>query len=194
MECLEKLTRIEEALLPRFDDGLKSINGGIARHLLVLHRHIVAQALKELWQELQPEGEVMIFLSPSQARMQTEHHPLLLDRLVEQGKRRKKVRLGQLASWKPLDAPPYAHGIAATGETDILLKHDMLRRAEPGDRGTLPGIPYQWVSYTFSNGWTGLSVYFYDTDSNESLALAAIPQGRQDEWLAFLKLLDEAHD
>ena len=194
MESVEKLAPLGHELLPSFEDGLKSVNGGVARHMLVLRREVTAQALKGLWQELNLEGELLIFASPSQGRMQTEHHPMLLDQLVEEGKRRKKLRSGQLASWKRLDAPSYALGIAAAGEVDVLLKPDMLRRAEVGDRGTLPASPYSWMSYTFSSGWAGLSVYFYDTDSSDPMVLAAIPKGHQDEWLAFLKLLDNLHD
>ncbi len=64
----------------------------------------------------------------------------------------------------------------------------MLKRAI---QHTLPSAPYSWVCYTFSSGWQALSVFFYDSDSSDTLALAAIPNGRQDEWLAFLKWLDD---
>src|SRR6266702_2708900 len=125
--------------------------------------------------------------------MHIEHHPLLLDQLVASGKRRKKSRIGELASWQQLDVPAYAYGMAS-GDTDMLLKPDMLRRAEIGDRGTIPSTSYNWLTYTFSSGWTGLSVYLYYSEDSDSVELAAIPQGCQDEWLAFLKLLDDLHD
>jgi hypothetical protein len=51
-----------------------------------------------------------------------------------------------------------------------------------------------WICYTFNDDWHALSVYFYDSDNNDSLALTVIPNGRQDEWLAFLKLLDDLYD
>jgi len=171
-----------------------SVNGGVARHMPALRREVAAQALKELWGELQLAGEPLIFASPMQGRMQSEHHPMLLDSLVARGKQRKKPLLGQLKSWERLEAPPYAQGIAATAEVGTLLKPDMLRNAEVGDKHTVPAAPYSWVCYGFSAGWKALSVYFYDTDNNDALVLAAIPNGRQDEWLAFLKLLDELHD
>src|SRR5205823_9920807 len=97
-------------------------------------REIAVQALKELWQELKFEGDPLIFVSPMQKRIQLEHHPMLLDQLVANGKQRKKVLSGQLKSWEFLDAPAYAQGIAASGEVGLLLKVDMLRQAEIGDR------------------------------------------------------------
>src|SRR5439155_121191 len=121
MESLEKLNQ----LLPTFDSELKSANEGIVRYLPVTHSEVVAQALKELWRELELDGEPLIFTSPSHSRMQSEHHSMLLDQLVAQGKQRKKPRFGQLASWKQLDPPAYAHGISVTGEVDYLLKADL---------------------------------------------------------------------
>jgi AAA+ superfamily predicted ATPase len=195
MESIEKLTVRGNKLLSPLDDALNLANdGGIARHLLALRREVVAYALKKLWQEMELEGAALIFASPNQRRMQAEHHPLLLDQLVANGKRRKKIPSGQLVSWQLLDAPSYAHGIAATDDVDMLLKPDMLRRAEVGDRGAIPAIPYSWLCYTFGGGWKALSVYFYDTDSSDPMAVAAVPHGRQDEWLAFLKALDDLHD
>jgi SpoVK/Ycf46/Vps4 family AAA+-type ATPase len=47
--------------------------------------------------------------------------------------------------------------------------------------------------YIFEEGWKALSVYFYDTEGNDSTTLAVIPMGRQDDWLAFLKHLDDLH-
>lgn len=117
---------------------LKSFDGQIVRLVPVLRREIVAQALKDLWQELGLPGEPLIFASPSQGRMQTEHHALLLDQLVVKEKQQKQSPLRQLASWKRLDAPASAHGIAANGEVVALLKSDMLLYAEVGDRGTVP--------------------------------------------------------
>ncbi len=162
--------------------------------MTTLRREVAAQALKELWQELKLEREPLIFASPVQRRVQLEHHPLLLDQLVANGKQRKKLVFGQLKSWERLGAPEYAQGIAATGEVSMLLKADMLRQADIGERGTIPAAPYGWVCYTFKNDWKALSVYFYDSDNSDSLTLTAIPNGHQDEWLAFLKQLNDLHD
>ncbi len=157
-------------------------------------REIAAQALKDLWQELKLEGDPLIFVSPMQRRTQLEHHPLLLDQLVANGKQRKKTFFGQLESWELLRTPEYAQGIAAAGEVGMLLKADMLRQADIGNLGAIPAAPYSWIQYAFKGGWKALSVYYYDYDNNETLTLSAIPNGRQDEWLAFLKLIDELHD
>ncbi len=175
------------------DKQLNSFNDQTVRFVPILRREIVAQALKDLWQQQGLAGEPLIFPYPSQGRMQTEHHPQLLDQLVAKGKHRKRLPLGQLASWKRLAAPSSACGIASAGESVALLKSNLVHYAEIGDRGTLPAASYDWLSYTFSSGWTGLSVYYYDSDS-EKVAMAAIPPGFQDEWLEFLKLLDSQHE
>jgi hypothetical protein len=194
MESIEKRTPVEQEVPPPDHHNANSVNGSVARHMPTLRREVAAQALKELWQERGFAGDPLIFSSPMQGRMQAEHHPLLLDQLVSRGQQRKRPVLGQLKSWERLAAPSYAQGIAATGEVSVLLKADLIRTAEAGDRQTQPSAPYSWVCYTFSNNWQALSVFFYDSDSSDTLALAAIPNGRQDEWLAFLKLLDDLHD
>jgi AAA+ superfamily predicted ATPase len=157
-------------------------------------RELAVQALKVLWQDLKFEGRPLIFVSPMHRRTQLEHHPLLLDQLVASGKQRKKSFPGQLESWELLSPPESAQGIAMVGEVGMLLKADMLVPADIGDQGAIPAAPYSWLCYTFKNGWRALSVYYYDYDNNDTLTLAAIPNDRQDEWLAFLKLVDELHD
>jgi len=157
-------------------------------------REIAVQALKELWQELKFEGNPLIFVSPMQKKIQLEHHPGLLDQLVANGKQRKKVLSGQLKNWELLDTPAYAQGLAASREIGLLLKVDMLQQAEIGDRNAIAAAPCSWICYTFKSGWKALSVYFYDYENNEAHTLSAIPNGCQDEWLAFLKLIDELHD
>ena len=194
MENLEQLQPTEQESSQALDPEPNSVNGGVARHMPTQRREVAAQALKDLWQELKLEGEPLIFSSPMQRKVQLEHHPLLLDKLVANGSQRKKPLFGQLKSWELLSAPAYAHGIAATGEVSVLLKADMQRRADIGERGTIPAAPYSWMCYTFYDGWKALSVFFYDSDNSDSLTLSAIPNGRQDEWLAFLKLLDEIYE
>jgi hypothetical protein len=156
-------------------------------------REIAVQALKELWQELQFEGNPLIFMSPMQKRIQLEHHPVLLDQLVANGKQQKKANSGQLKSWEFIDAPAYAQGIAGSGEVGFLLKVDMLSQTEIGDRNAIPAAPCSWICYTFKSGWKALSVYFYDYEGNEAYTISAIPNGCQDEWLAFLNLIHELH-
>ena len=160
-------------------------------------REIAAQAIKELWQELHITEEApLIFASPVQRRVQLEHHPLLLNRITSNGKSRKNKKTGSepLQAWEALDAPAYAQGVAAVGEINTLLRADMFRSADIGEQGAIPSAPYGWICYTFASGWKALSVYYYDSDNNEAHTLNAIPAGRQDEWLAFLKLLDETHE
>ena len=194
MEATEKLNHNTQEDTSLTNHASNSVNGGVARHMPALRREVAAQALKELWQEKQFAGSPLIFASPMQGRMQAEHHPLLLDQLIARNRSRKKAVAGQLQGWEFLEAPSYAQGIAATGEVSMLLKADLYSNAEAGDTRTVPSAPYSWVWYTFSAGWPALSVFFYDSDSSDTLALAAIPSGRQDEWLAFLKLLEDLHN
>src|SRR5579863_4634209 len=96
--------------------SLKSFDDQTVRFVPILRREIVAQALKDLWQAQGLAGEPLIFPYSSQGRMQTEHHPQLLDQLVAKAKQRKRLTLGQLASWQRLDAPASAYGISAASE------------------------------------------------------------------------------
>ncbi len=193
MDGLEKLRSIDRELLTPVNGDLTASLRPLTRHMRVLRNEVVASALKELWQELEFDGEPLIFDSPSHGRMYTEHHPTLLDQLVANGRRRKRSVPGQLANWRRHDAPQDAHGIALVPAGAYLMMPDMQRHAEAGNRGAVPGAPYGWLSYTFTAGWSALSVYFYDDNENDSgpMVIAAIPYGRQDEWLAFLELLDE---
>ena len=156
-------------------------------------REIAVQALKELWQELKFEGNPLIFISPMQKRIQLEHHPMLLDQLIANGKQKKKGPSGHLKSWEMLDAPAYAQGIAAVGEVGMILKSDLLQQAEIHDQNTVPAAPVSWICFTFKGGWKALSVYFYDYEASEAHTISAIPNGCQDEWLAFLNSIDQLH-
>src|ERR1700736_3632321 len=61
----------------------KSVNEGEPRYMPTQRREVAALALKELWQELKLDNDMpLIFASPLQRRVQLEHHPLLLRRLV----------------------------------------------------------------------------------------------------------------
>src|SRR5438270_7151895 len=194
MESLDQLKPIEQDLpSPTTDadeqkdaDAAKSGNEGMVRSMPTHKREIAAQALKALWLEFQLEGEPLIFPSPVQGRMQIEHHPMLLNQLLDMDRQLEEPRPGQLKNWRSLPPPEYAPGIASIGEVNTLFKADLVQPAEVGDSGTVPAAPYSWMCYIFEDGWKALSVYFYDTDVNDSATLAAIPMGRQDECMAFL--------
>ncbi|WP_052888288.1 ATP-binding protein [Thermogemmatispora carboxidivorans] len=174
-------------------------NGHLARPLLNWHhqlqmRELASLGLEELWRQLGLSGPLLIIsspLSPPSLHLHYEHHPLLLDRLVAAGQRRKRPRFGQLSGWRPLEAPAFAWGLTASADADYLLKPDLVRRAMPGDRGAQPGPLYGWKLYQFASGWSALSVYYALEDGREDVALVALPVGCQDEWLAFLSLLVE---
>jgi AAA+ superfamily predicted ATPase len=194
MERLEHLNPLEHDLLTPFDGNHTPSAHSIILHMQVQHNDVIAHALKELWQELELEGQPLIFTMPAHIWSHPEHHPWLLDQLVARGQRRKRARFGQLASWEPLAVPSTAHGIAAVNMSGSLLKSDMLGIARISDRGTIPLAPYGWLRYSFASGWTALSVHFYETSDGEQngpRVITALPSGRQDEWLAFLELVDE---
>ena len=201
MESLDQLKPVEQELPapstgadePKDTEEPKTGNEGMLRSMPTHKRELAAQALKALWLELQLEGEPLIFPSPVEGRMQIEHHPMLLNQLLDVDKQLEEPRPGQLKNWRSLPPPNYAPGIASIGEVNILLKADLVQPAEVGDSGTVPAAPYSWVYYIFEGDWKALSVYFYDTDSNDSATLAIIPMGRQDDWLAFLKHLVDLH-
>src|SRR5258708_19568979 len=82
MESLDKLTTLKRELHSSFASALESSNEDITRYMSVSHGEVAAQALKELWQELEPGKEPLIFMSPGNGRMQSEHHPVLLANLL----------------------------------------------------------------------------------------------------------------
>jgi hypothetical protein len=61
------------------------------------------------------------------------------------------------------------------------------------DRKTVPGALSGWFRYDFTSGWSALSVMFAPDDDGDARTLIAIPDGCQDEWLAFLRSLGELH-
>jgi len=191
---MEKYRSVDGKSSTSFKNELIPFSHELMPTMQVQRLELVARALRTLWRDLQLDGEPIIFISPAHG-MYTEHHPVLLDQFVESGKRHKRRQTGQLASWQRLDSPPYAYGVAATAQSGPLLKDDMLRYAEPGDRHTVPSAPAGWLRYSFASGWTALSVYFdFDLgDDDRTERLVALPAGRQDEWLTFLAALDKLH-
>lgn len=188
MESVEKLRPKEHELLTSFNGKHTGPSESITRNMQMTHREVVARGLLELWHELNLDAEPLIFNECIREQMDIEH-PILLDQLIASGGKRKRTRCGQLIHWRYLNVPQSAHGVSIVHETVYLLKADMLRVAELGDRGTIPSSSYGWFCYTFASGWTALSVHFYDPERGEATTMVAFPAGRQDEWLAFLELL-----
>lgn len=196
MDGLERLHSIGRDLFAPLQNDLILSPSEMVRHVRVYRKDIVASALKVLWHELELDGEPLIFDSPGHGSVYSEHHPMLLDQLVARGKGRKRARFGQLASWRRLEAPLDAHGIAQVQASGFLLKPDMMHNADINARKTQPGAPFGWISYTFASGWSGLSAHFFDDtdDDRGPMVMTVVPHGRQDEWLAFVELLDELRD
>ncbi|MBA2396022.1 MAG: AAA family ATPase [Ktedonobacteraceae bacterium] len=196
MESLERIHSINHEMRTAPHERLHANAAEIIQHVHVFRQEIVVAALYRLWHELELDGEALLVDSLSRGRIANEHHPLMLDKLVAGGKRRKHSPLGQLVNWRFIEPPPEAATIAANRTGVPLLQRDLLHHAKAGQRDTVPGIPNGWICYTFASGWSAMSVRFCDDrDTEEGVVevIAAIPSGRQDEWLAFLELIDELH-
>src|SRR5436305_11660434 len=66
-----------------------------------------------------------------------------------------------------------------------MYQSSMLLPASLYDKKTVPG-PYLsgWFAFSF-NGWEALSVILEASDEDDAMSLVMIPQGREDDWLAF---------
>ncbi len=191
MERLDKVQAINHEGLTPYNGGAQAAYPEITLQMRVLRREVAAQALKDLWHERGCAGEPLLFHSLSQGRMSVEHHPMLLDLLLQTSDTSSTNDV-RLISWLRLEAPAYAYKIAIASAT-ILMKADLLRPASIDDRHTVPSVQCGWLSYTFAAGWSALSVNFDDGDDTEQgsvVTLVALPPDRQDEWLIFLKALD----
>lgn len=164
----------------------------VSLQLRIFRSDVAVRALREMWRAYELEGEPFIFYSPYHSRIRTEHHPMFLDQLVAAGMQRKRSRAGQLVQWQRIEPPSYASSITP-GAVAHLMKADMQGPATTGEHDILYSAVLGWLSYTFASGWTALSAHFMETEQGEEvpIVLVAVPQGREKEWLAFLKLLDE---
>ena|SRR5947208_1011449 len=66
-----------------------------------------------------------------------------------------------------------------------MYQSSMLLPASLYDKNTVPG-PYLsgWFAFSF-NGWEALSVILEVSDEDDAMSLVMIPQGWEDDWLAF---------
>ena len=154
---------------------------------------VAAAGLARLWEEEGLPGEPIIFPGSRYTSFQRQHVAVLLDKALVQGMRRKIPRLGQIKAWEHLRAPTYAPGVAQVPLAGPLFQSDLLHTASYTDRHTLIGPVIGWYRYDFAAGWSALSVNLGQNDDGDSLAITAIPLGKQDEWLAFLGSLATLH-
>ena len=168
--------------------------GELNRMFEVPRVEVAAAALERLWQDLGLGPDAPLIFSTPKRLISDHHQPRLLDMARVRGLRRKRARPGQLERWQRLEAPTYTYGIAQPPIAGPLLKADLLHEAFVYDRKTLPGVLSGWFRYEFSSGWTALSVLFLSGEGGAPQVLMAIPSGRQDEWLAFLRELRELHN
>jgi len=143
--------------------------------------HLAAAALARLWEERGCSGIPLLFRAKGE---QKPYHPALLEKAIERGRKRKRAKKGQLCRWERLPAPTYAGEIGAVPLHDSLSDSSFVE-ASIYDRHTIAG-PFLdgWFAYHFE-GWSALAVRLPAPDKDEAIAVIIVPQGRQDDWLAF---------
>ncbi len=162
----------------------------ISRHVQVPEVEAAAAALLRLWHEGELGVDPLVFLGDRFAHHR-HHQAYFLDTIVE---RREVSEFEHIVHWERFDAPAYARGIADSGLAGPLRKMDFIREASVSDSGTVSAPASGWYRYDFVSGWTAFSVMLPpDRDGDVAATITAIPQGRQDEWLAFLKALWAIH-
>src|SRR5713226_1744711 len=162
-------------------------------YLQVAPVEVAASVLMRLWQDLKLGPPPLIFFGEKFAR-HWQHQSLLLDKMVAREKLRRHSRFGQLDRWVRLNPPSSAHGIAEVPIAGPLLKADLFRQASVYDRKTVPGAMSGWYRYDFRSGWTALAVMLTPDDDGDGATIIAVPDGCQDEWLAFLESLRHLHN
>lgn len=153
---------------------------------------LAAAALLALWQDLALPGTLRLFRGGRYGRHR-HFEDAFLDQAVQLGHRRKRVEAGQLASWERLDPPTFAPGIAAVPLSGPIRAADRTREASIYERHTTFGPTAGWYRYQFTAGWTALSVMLPPDHDGDAETVTIIPDGQQDEWLAFLRSLDQLH-
>lgn len=151
--------------------------------------HIAAAALVRLWEERELAGTPMLFRTKGEEK---PYHPALLEKAIERGSKRKRLKKGQLCRWERLSAPSSAGEIGATPLHDSLYESDLLGEACLYDHHTVAG-PFLdgWFAYYF-DGWTALAVRLAAPDKDDAIGIIIVPEGRQDDWLAFQVELRQA--
>lgn len=151
-----------------------------------------ASALLHLWRTLALGPDPLLFLGERYA-MHLHHAHGFLARASSLKRETTRVPESQLLSWMRLAPPEAAPGLAEAPLAGQLLKQNALNTASLSDRRTVPGPQAGWLRYDFEAGWTALSVMLSPTDERESTTITALPEGRQDDWLAFLEGLRAMH-
>lgn len=190
MENLENL--LEQNTLRSLLSGEVSssqMDRQVSRHLQVAELEATASALIHLWGDLGMENEPLIFLGSRFARHR-QHQRYFLDTLVE---RSQQEAFAHLLRWERLVPPAYAHGIANSAIAGPLRKLDYIGEASVYDRNTVSSPVSGWYRYDFLAGWSALAVMLPPDHDGDAMTITAIPQGRQDDWLAFLAALASLH-
>jgi energy-coupling factor transporter ATP-binding protein EcfA2 len=191
MESMLERTELRPLLFNE-QHGLFTPGEEVNRFLQVSSIEFAATVLLRLWYELELGPPPLLFLGSKYGR-HWQHHALLLDKVVERGQRRKRARMGQIERWERLEPPAYARGMAAVPLSGPLRKPDLIRDASVYDRKAVPDACAGWYRYDFTSGWTALAVMLVPDDDGDAVTITAVPDGRQNEWLALLESLREVH-
>ncbi len=162
----------------------------MSRHFQISTCEAAAAALLRLWREYNPETDPLIFLGSRYSSRHRQYQAYFLDKVVE---RQQEPEFQHIVRWEQLTPPVYAHGIADSSLAGPLRKTDFMLEAAVYDRNTVPGPVSGWYRYDFAAGWTALSLMLPPDDDGDTTTITALPQGRQDEWLAFLEALGVLH-
>lgn len=141
--------------------------------------------LLSMWEQMEYVGTPLLFQTEFDDRT---YHPALLEKVIAQGKQRKRAKAGQLLGWQRLEAPFAAGEIGAVPLRDDLSDKNFYK-AGMFDKHTTGG-PYMdgWMAYHFE-GWSALAVRIANKEEPHAIGCIIVPEGRQDDWLAFQVLL-----
>jgi hypothetical protein len=184
------LDTLELALLEKGEQKQITL-GTILGQIPFSQAEIVATALWNHWQNLGLSPHPLLIRGEKYGA-HFQHQAAMLDLLLTRASRWKRARFGQLAFWEKIDCPPQAYGIASVPLSE-LQNITMVREASVHDRKTIAGPATGWRRYDFESGWTGFSVLLPIDGDGMAETITILPQGRQDEWLAFLALLRKEH-
>ena len=161
----------------------------LTRHLQISQSSAAASALYQIWLENNMGVDPLLFFG-SKYGVNRQHQDYFLSKLIE---RRQEPAFNHLVHWERFIPPSHAFGIADSPISGPLRRMDYLREASVSDRETVSAPKAGWIRYTFVGGWSALSVMLPSDGDVDAVTVTAIPDGKQDAWLAFLKALGTLH-
>src|SRR5436305_9163306 len=134
-----------------------SSGGIITPSLTVSSIDAAAIALARLWHEQELLGTPLISCPAPYNEFHRHAVALLLDKVLEEGKRSAHPRRGQLDRWERLPAPAHAP-VAQVPITGPFFEGNLLAVASSTHRHSVVGPVAGWYRYDFTAGWSARSV------------------------------------